>query len=167
MPSFRLASGLAARRPRPRVNLLLRALAWALRRLAVLVAMMAVAQRHVLRSTHRLNWKLEGSCGSCGNCCENLLLPVDTKSPLVTALRRYWHEVVFDFFPRDFQLENEGKQFASYGCRNFTAERTCSKHRLRPFVCRAYPALALFDAPQPKPHCGYQLVQLGSPGKRD
>lgn len=152
--------------PRPNVTMALRLLAYLLRRAAVLVAVIAVQQRRWLRAWQRLPWQLQGTCRSCGSCCENLLLPVPQQGGVVRALRRYWHEVVFDFYPRGFALQQGGVEYASYGCRNFNTQRQCDRYSLRPFVCRAYPALSLFDEPIIKQHCGYDLVSLPSKHKR-
>jgi len=135
-----------------------RVAAASMRRFAVLVAILAIAQRSLLR--RGLRWKLTGECKSCGRCCENLLLDVgdDDDSAVVRGLRRFWHETVFDFYPKVNVLDQNGGRYRAYGCRNFTAERTCSRYALRPFVCRAYPALALKERPHPKAHCGFKVI---------
>jgi hypothetical protein len=136
----------------------LRLLAWPLRRAAVGVAVLAVAQRRVLRSLRGLPWKLQGDCRSCGRCCENLLLEVSNENSLSAALRNFWHECVFDFYRKGNVLEDGAQRYATYGCHNFTSDRRCAKYALRPLVCRAYPALALFDRPTPRAHCGFKVI---------
>jgi hypothetical protein len=135
------------------------ALAFVLRRLTVLTAIIAMWQRGLLRRVHGTEWRLEGRCQSCGRCCENLLLPLGSRSSAraVVWIRRFWHEAVNDFYPKPLVLESDEGALQPYGCRNFTADRKCSRYALRPFVCRAYPALALLDRPQPRAHCGYKV----------
>lgn len=146
--------------PRPRLHLALRPLAWLLRRAAVAIALVAMTQRPLLRALGRTQWRLSGSCRSCGRCCDNLLLPAAPSSrPWVASVRRFWHEQVFDFYPKPMQLEHGSDQFLAYGCRNLTADRRCARYALRPLICRAYPALALYSTPAPKPHCGYSVSE--------
>ena len=73
-------------------------------------------------------------------------------------LRDFWHECVFDFYAKGNTLEHGSQRFAAYGCHNFGADRRCSRYALRPFVCRAYPALALRERPVVREHCGLRVI---------
>ncbi|MCC6807182.1 MAG: YkgJ family cysteine cluster protein [Deltaproteobacteria bacterium] len=145
--------------PKPHFAWPLRALAFCLRRVAVFIAIIGVWQRVILRRAHGIEWTLDGTCKSCGRCCENLMLPSGKLASwrIVVWLRRFWHEGVNDFYPKAMFIESEGRSFQAYGCRNWTAEKTCARYTLRPFVCRVYPALALLDRPTPAQHCGYRV----------
>jgi hypothetical protein len=145
--------------PKPRFGWPLRSLAFLLRRIAVFVAVIAIWQRVFLRRVHGVEWTLEGSCKSCGRCCENLMLRVGKGSdwPIVIWLRRFWHEGVNDFYPKQLVIETSAGPLQAYGCRNWTADRRCARYSLRPLVCRAYPALSLLDRPVPAEHCGYRV----------
>jgi hypothetical protein len=145
--------------PRRHFSWPLRALAFVLRRFAVLVAIVAVWQRTLLRRRRRTGWQLRGDCKSCGRCCDNFMLPsAGSGSALVRWLRAFWHEGVFDFYPRGWSVEGPDGPLAAYGCRNLTADRRCARYGLRPFVCRAYPALALYERPAPRAHCGFVVI---------
>lgn len=145
--------------PKPHFAWPLRALAWALRRVSVFIAVIAIAQRGLLRRAHGVEWSLEGTCKSCGRCCENLMLPRGrlADAPFIVWLRRFWHEGVNDFYPKQMMIDSSAGLLQAYGCRNWTADRRCARYALRPLVCRAYPALSLLDRPTPSPHCGYSV----------
>ena len=117
-----------------------------------------MVQRRVIRGLHRPGWRMTGACKSCGSCCENLLIEVGDDPRARSWLRDFWHECVFDFYAKGNTLEHGSQRFAAYGCHNFGADRRCSRYALRPFVCRAYPALALRERPVVREHCGLRVI---------
>lgn len=99
-------------------------------------------------------YKQTGGCKRRGNCCHYILIR-KPKGPF-GWLYKLWNTQVNGFYPRSREVhEYEKNQVIVMGCRHLREDGSCASYRLRPMVCRKWPAIEQFGSPRILKGCGF------------
>lgn len=102
-------------------------------------------------------YKKEGSCKQRGACCHYIL--IEKPKGLLGKLYLGWFMEFQGFYPRDEPHVKSGKKtFVVMGCRYLQKNGRCGHYHLRPQVCRKWPVIEHFGAPELLKGCGYKAT---------
>ena len=103
-------------------------------------------------------YKQVGGCSRRGNCCHRVLI-TKPKSKLVHRFINFYYTQIYGFYTiKPYTVEDEGSEFYVMGCRYLSSRGSCTKHKLRPVICRQWPRIEYFDQPRLIKGCGYRPV---------
>jgi Fe-S-cluster containining protein len=134
----------------------------------VLVAETALA-RAVLAARGEPRYRLDGSCEGCGRCCETPTVAVGRlvwRFRSARALFVAWQRHVNGFVL--LRRERDGRALV-FRCTHYDpTTRRCDSYGSRPFMCRDYPRLLLYQPwPELFEDCTHRIVSLRDRGLRD
>jgi len=99
---------------------------------------------------------LMGDCHQCGDCCRSILgVPPGfvRKTRLINAYLWY-HRVAHRFSPVGVGPNDE----ILFECGHLQSDGRCGIYWHRPFLCRNYPLLPLYQTPALLPSCSFQIA---------
>ncbi|MEO0812665.1 MAG: YkgJ family cysteine cluster protein [Myxococcota bacterium] len=92
----------------------------------------------------------------CGDCCKSIVANPPRflkRDPWVRWFAAY-HRFVHNFSP---VARGENGEII-FACGHLRADNRCGIYWRRPMLCRTYPILPYYDAPQLMPQCSYQVT---------
>ena len=126
------------------------------RELARLVILFDLACMRLVQRLYPPRFVLRGGCHQRGACCKQILAdpPRFIKNTRLVQLFATYH-LVFHRFRTVARGPNGELVFS---CGHLQTDGRCGIYRHRPRICRNYPVLPYFKAPQLLPGCGYVVV---------
>ncbi|MCH9622055.1 MAG: hypothetical protein S4CHLAM20_14900 [Chlamydiia bacterium] len=95
-----------------------------------------------------------GQCKKRGNCCYHILVR-KTRAPF-GFLDLFWHTQINGFYRREKKaVMYDGKPVYVMGCRYLKKNGACSRYLTRPQICRSWPRIEIFGAPEILKGCGF------------
>ncbi|MBM3201650.1 MAG: hypothetical protein FJZ56_04500 [Chlamydiae bacterium] len=99
-------------------------------------------------------FKQIGKCKKRGNCCHYILMK--KSKGFLTHIDLFWQTQVNGFFLREKNsFLYQGKEVYVLGCRYLKEDGSCKHYRFRPSICRNWPKIEVFGAPQMLKGCGF------------
>jgi len=94
-----------------------------------------------------------GKCKKRGNCCHYIL--IQKVKGGFGFLDLFWHTEVNGFYKRHKDPVPHGnREVYVMGCRYLQKNGSCGKYFFRPSVCRTWPRIEIFGAPEMLKGCG-------------
>ena len=117
------------------------------------VALDLIAQK-IAKFLIRPPYMKTGKCKKRGNCCYFIL--VRRCWGIFGSLDLFWHTQINGFYRLETKPQViEGKKYHLMGCRYLCKDGSCRQHFLRPTICRQWPRIEIFGAPELLKGCGY------------
>ncbi|MEM6730121.1 MAG: YkgJ family cysteine cluster protein [Myxococcota bacterium] len=117
---------------------------------------MELAAVGLVRKLHPPKHAVVGSCVKCGDCCKSIVANPPRflkRDPWVRWFAAY-HRFVHNFRPVARGEDGE----IIFSCGHLRPDNRCGIYWRRPMLCRTYPVLPYYDAPQLMPQCSYQVT---------
>ncbi len=126
------------------------------RELLVLFVRLELACLALVRLVVRPRFVLLGECHQRGVCCRQIVgdPPRLIRDTWLVRLFVAYHRMVHSFHPIGRGPNGE----IIFSCGHLDAEGRCAIYHLRPFLCRNYPVLPFYAAPQLLPGCGFRAA---------
>lgn len=100
-------------------------------------------------------YKTSGSCKQRGACCRYIL--IEKPRGLLGKIYIGWFMEFQGFYPKGYPHVRSGKKkFVVMGCRYLQSNGRCGHYTLRPQVCRKWPVIEHFGAPELLKGCGFK-----------
>ncbi len=117
---------------------------------------MELAAVRFVRWMHPPKHVVLGECVKCGDCCKSIVANPPRflkRDPWVRWFAAY-HRFVHNFRPVARGEDGE----IIFSCGHLRADNRCGIYWRRPMLCRTYPVLPYYDAPQLMPQCSYRVA---------
>jgi Fe-S-cluster containining protein len=126
------------------------------RGLLVLFVRFELACLTLVRQVIRPRFVLLGECHKRGVCCRQIIgdPPRLVRETRLVQLFVGYHRVMHNFAAIGKGPDGE----IIFACNHLDAEGRCGIYALRPFLCRNYPVLPFYAAPQLLPGCGFRAA---------
>lgn len=105
----------------------------------------------------RPRYAVIGECQRCGSCCRSIIADpprLIKATPPLLQLFAAFHRVA-----HNFSVVGRGPNGELvFACGYVQTDERCGIYWRRPFICRNYPLVPYYEAPQLLPECSYRVV---------